>query len=57
MSLSDEIKRFLEIMPTLTQAEADFIEDIIKWDADQKAAFLIVKDMAANQEKYDEIST
>lgn len=41
--MKDQIERFMIILPTITKEEADYIEEILKWDQDKKAAFLLAK--------------
>lgn len=43
MGIKDDIDKFMEILPTLTKEEADFILDIINWPDEKKAAFKFAK--------------
>jgi hypothetical protein len=42
-TISEHIKYFMELFPTLTQEEADFIEEILKWEEEKRAAFFFAK--------------
>lgn len=41
--MHEKIKMFLEYFSTITKEECDYIEDIIKWDDETKAAFMFAK--------------
>lgn len=41
--MKDQIEKFMELFTTVTKEEADYIEEILKWDQDKKAAFLLAK--------------
>ena len=42
-NLIDEIRRCMDYFPKITRDEADYIEEILNWDNERKAAFLIAK--------------
>ncbi len=35
----------MKLLPTLTKEEADFILEIVQWDAEKRAAFILAKQM------------
>ena len=41
--MKKEIDEVLKKLPTITKEEADYIEEILKWDDTKKSAFLIAK--------------
>jgi len=43
--LFNKIDKFVQIFPTLTREEADFIEQVLKWDDETKIAFGMAKRM------------
>ena len=45
MSMKEKIKQFLQYFTTITKEDCDFIESIIKWDQETKAAFMFAKRM------------
>ena len=47
----DKIEKFLELLPTITKEEADFIEDILKWDDEKKMAFFHAKSIFEERNK------
>lgn len=45
-SITDWIPWFIdEFFPKLTKEESDFIEEVLKWDNEKKAAFMMAKRM------------
>ena len=43
--MKEKIKYFMKLLSTLTKEEADFISDILHWEAEDKAAFIFAKRM------------
>ncbi len=41
--MKEIIDEMMEKLPQLTKEEADFIETVLKWDSEKKAAFMIAK--------------
>lgn len=41
--MKDKIEKFVEYLTTITKEDADFIEDVLKWDDESKAAFRFAK--------------
>ncbi len=41
--MKEQIDEMMELLPNLTKEEADFIETVLKWESDKKAAFMIAK--------------
>lgn len=41
--MKKKIEKFLEYFPTITKEEADYIESILRWDDETKAAFMMAK--------------
>jgi len=37
------IDNFLKLFPEITKEEADYIENVLKWDEEKKAAFFFAK--------------
>lgn len=45
-SITDHIDYFMnEFFPKITKEESDSIKDILKWDDEKKAAFLLAKNL------------
>lgn len=42
-SLTEYIDHFISIFPSMTKEEVDYIENILSWDNDKKAAFIFAK--------------
>lgn len=45
------IDQMLELLPQLTKEEADSIEEILKWDDDKKAAFILAKKLFEDEDE------
>ena len=43
LTLRDKIVCFIEYFPTITKDQADFMEDLLKWDDEKKMAFMMAK--------------
>jgi hypothetical protein len=43
LSLAAKIKCFLTLLPTITKAESDYIQDVLSWDDETKMAFIMAK--------------
>jgi len=41
--MKEKIDVFIKYFTTITKEEADYIEEIIKWDDETKAAFMFAK--------------
>lgn len=41
--MKEKIDKFLEYFKTITKEEADYIESILKWNNENKAAFMNAK--------------
>jgi len=41
--MKEKIEKNLKYLSELTKDEADFIENILKWDEEQKTAFMFAK--------------
>jgi len=41
--MKDKIDKFIEYFTTITKEECDYIESILKWDEETKAAFFLAK--------------
>lgn len=41
--MKEKMDKFLGAFPLLTKEEADLNEDVLKWDDEEKAAFLFAK--------------
>lgn len=41
--MKKKIDNFIKYFTTITKEEADFIQSILKWDDETKAAFLLAK--------------
>lgn len=39
----EDIRRMMELLPTLTKEEANFISQICEWDNSERSAFIIAK--------------
>ncbi len=48
--MKEKIKHFIKLFSTLTKDEADFIEKILHWDAEDKAAFFFAKQFFEEKE-------
>ncbi len=44
-SLTELITKFIKYFTTITKEEADYIEEIMKWDDETRAAFMFAKRM------------
>lgn len=53
MTLLENIDFFMEYLPTITQEESDFIEHVLSWDNDMKAAFKLAKGMFEEKDEED----
>jgi hypothetical protein len=42
-TFTQQVDHFIALLPTMTKEEADFIETVLKWDNDEKAAFILAK--------------
>lgn len=51
-SMMEKIDKFIKFLPTITKEESDQIEAILKWDDEEKAAFIMAKRIF--EEKEDE---
>lgn len=49
--MKEKIDKFIEYFTTITQEESDYIQDILRWDDETKAAFMFAKRMF--EEKYE----
>ena len=43
--MKEKIQKFLQLLLTLTKEEADQVEEILNWDSETKAAFLLAKQL------------
>lgn len=50
--MKEKINKFIKYFTTITKEEADFIEDVLKWDDETKMAFMFAKKIF--EEKEDE---
>ena len=41
--MKEKICEFLKWFPTVTQEESDYVETVLKWDDETKAAFFFAK--------------
>ncbi len=41
--MKEKIDKFIKYFTTITKEESDFIEDILKWDDETRAAFVLAK--------------
>lgn len=41
--MKEKIDKFIEYFTTITKDEAEYIEEILKWDDETKAAFFFAK--------------
>lgn len=37
------IEQFIKILPTITKEESDMLAEILKWESEKKAGFLLAK--------------
>lgn len=50
MGIKEKIEGFLEKLPEMTEEEANYIADVIKWDDETKMAFMLAKSLFESQE-------
>lgn len=43
--MKDLIKKFMHDFTQMTEEEADFVESILKWDDEKRAAYILAKRM------------
>jgi hypothetical protein len=41
--MKEKIAKFMKYFTTITKEESDYIESILKWDSETKAAFFLAK--------------
>ena len=41
--MKEQIAKFIKLLTELTKEEADFIETVVKWDDEKRAAFMFAK--------------
>ena len=41
--MKDKIDKFIEYFTTIPKEQADFMEDILRWDDEKRAAFMFAK--------------
>lgn len=52
--ITDQIEFFIKLLTTMTKEEADFIEEILRWDNDKKAAYLLAKQIFEDEDDSNE---
>lgn len=52
--MKEKIDKFIQYFTTITKEQADFMEEIVRWDDETKAAFMFAKQIF---EKEDEINS
>lgn len=48
--MKEKIDKFLKYFTTITKEESDYIEEILKWDDETRAAFLFAKRMFEDED-------
>ena len=48
--MQEKIRKFLEYFTTITKEECDYIESILSWDDETRAAFMFSKRMFEEKE-------
>lgn len=43
--MKEKIEKFIEYFTTITKDQCDYIEEILKWDDETKAAFFFAKEI------------
>lgn len=49
--INDYVSKFLEIFPTTTKEECDYVHEILEWDDEKKMAFRIANKIFEEEEK------
>jgi hypothetical protein len=45
LPINEKIKLFVDLFPTISKEEADYIARVLNWHAETRAAFLMAKTM------------
>lgn len=48
--MQEKIRKFIEYFTTITKEECDYIESIVKWDDETRAAFMFAKRIFEEEE-------
>lgn len=51
--MNDKIDKFIEYFTKISKEESDYIESILKWDNETKAAFMFAKMIFEQEEPED----
>lgn len=51
MKIKEKIDKFIKYFTTITKEQADFMEDILKWDDETRAAFIFAKRIFEEKDK------
>lgn len=54
MSITEKIDHFVQKLSELTKEESDFVEDILKWSDEDRAAFPLAKSFFEDAMRYRE---
>ncbi len=55
--MHEKIDKCIEFLSTITKEEADYIESIVKWDDEKKAAFMFAKRIFEEKMDKDSLKT
>lgn len=51
--ITDLIKKWMEKFPTMTKEESDYIYEVLHWNGEVKAAFLLAKNIFEEEQEQE----